>query len=64
MLVRMAVRFAVRIGRRMRMPMMRLPVAWERINEIWYDYVKGSQPGRLFRHLRRRAPGYVIAPMR
>ena len=48
MLVRMVVRFAVRIGRRIRMPMMRLPVAWERINEIWYDYVKGLNPAAYF----------------
>ena len=25
-----------------------LPVAWERINEIWYDYVKGLNPAVYF----------------
>ena len=25
-----------------------LPVAWERINEVWYDYVKGLNPAAYF----------------
>ena len=25
-----------------------LPVAWERINEIWYSYVKGLNPAAYF----------------
>ena len=37
-----------------------LPVAWERINEIWYNYVKGLNPAA-YRHLRRRALGYGLA---
>ena len=38
-----------------------LPVAWERINDVYCDYVKGHNPGGLFRHLRRRARGHVLA---
>ena len=38
-----------------------LPVAWEKINDVWYNYVKGHNPERLFRHLRRRPAGYVLA---
>ena len=36
-----------------------LPVAWEKINDVWYNYVKGHQPVRILRHLRRRPAGYV-----
>ena len=25
-----------------------LPVAWERINEVWYSYVKGLNPAAYF----------------
>ena len=25
-----------------------LPVAWEKINDVWYDYVKGHNPGGYF----------------
>ena len=32
-----------------------LPVAWEKIDDVWYNYVKGLQSGRLLRRLRRRA---------
>ena len=38
-----------------------LPVAWERINDVYRDFVKGPQPGRLFRHLRCGARGHVLA---
>ena len=26
-----------------------LPVAWEKINDFWYDYVKGHNPAGYFR---------------
>ena len=38
-----------------------LPVAWEKIIDGWYNYVKGHNPTGLFRHLRRRAVGYDVA---
>jgi peptide/nickel transport system substrate-binding protein len=25
-----------------------LPVAWEKINDVWYDYVKGHNPSNCF----------------
>jgi hypothetical protein len=25
-----------------------LPIAWERINEVWYNYVKGLNPAAYF----------------
>ena len=38
-----------------------VPVAWEKINDVWYNYVKGHNPKRLFRHLRRGPVRHVLA---
>jgi peptide/nickel transport system substrate-binding protein len=32
-----------------------LPVSWEKINDGWFNYVKGHNPVQLLWHLRRRA---------
>ena len=38
-----------------------LPISWEKINDVWYNYVKGHNAEGLFRHLRRRAARHVLA---
>ena len=37
-----------------------LPVAYEKMNDAWYNYVKGQNPQRFLRYLRCRTLGYGV----